>query len=105
MFTFESRRDGWRIVGLGIASFLAIFPLCAWRHLEIIEMDLFERSQAALAEAGIAGVEITIDGRDLSLEVTTGRNRIEEAVAALADVNGIRRIALHNPRADEQAGN
>lgn len=104
LFSFESRRDGWRIIGLGMASFFAIFPLCAWRHLEIIESDLYERSQAVLDEVGIAGVEISMHGRDLSLAGAMDRGELDEVVHALQDVDGIRRITYRDAQIGDQAG-
>lgn len=88
-----------------MASFLAIFPLCAWRHLEIIETDLYERSQAALSEAGIAGVEITVRGRDLLLVASEGEDQLDQAVGALRDVYGVHRIRLGDTQGAGEGGN
>lgn len=103
MFTFETRKDGWKIIGLGIASFLTIFPLCAWRHLEIIERDLQERSSEALQRAGIAGLEISLSGRDVVLSGLTSGAQASEVSQLLLQVYGVRKVTITDP-GDDQAG-
>lgn len=87
-----------------MASFLAIFPLCAWRHLEIIEADLFERSQQALTDAGIAGVEIDVRGRDLLLTSPASHGGLDEAADLLRRVHGVHRVDFAGPQSSGEAG-
>lgn len=92
MFSLKTRRDKWRILGIGIASFLTIFPLCAWRHLDIIEKDIYERALAALADARLPDLEISVSGRDLVLTDLTGFADLQAAVEMLENVHGVRKV-------------
>lgn len=79
-----------QIVATGVASFLAIFPLCAWRHLDIIEKDLLERSEEALRAERISGIEIEISGRDLLISAAAPGSDLATAQALLSDIYGVR---------------
>lgn len=96
MFALRSRRDKWRIIWLGTASFLVIFPLCVWRHLDVIEKDIYERSTEALAEARIAGIDLLVAGRDISLSAAAPGTDTDAAVKLLATVNGVRKVEVQN---------
>ena len=58
-----------------------------------IEDDLTQKSQAALAEAGIEVESVTFDGRDATLAGTLGSNsEFSSAVAVVAAIPGVRDV-------------
>ncbi len=79
-----------QIVAVGIASFMAIFPLCAWRHLDIIEKDLLERTEESLKADNLGGIEIEISGRDLLISAAAPGADLGRAQELLSAVYGVR---------------
>lgn len=93
MFALRSRKDKWRILSVGAASFLTIFPLCVWRHLDIIEKDIYDRALAVLSEADIVGLDIAVDGRDVSLAGRAPESELARAMQLLESLNGVRKVS------------
>ncbi len=96
VFTLKTRRDKWRILAVGAASFMAIFPLCAWRHLDIIEKDIYERATEALARAALVGVELDVSGRDIRLAGMVADEDRARARQILEGVRGVRVVLAGN---------
>lgn len=94
VFTLRTRRDKWRILAVGAASFMAIFPLCAWRHLDIIEKDIYERATEALADAALTGIEVDVSGRDVRLWGTANREHLVRASELVGGVRGVRVVTM-----------
>lgn len=93
MFALRSRRDKWRILLVGTASFLTIFPLCVWRHLDIIEKDIYDRGLEALSTASISGLDMAVDGRDISLSGTATDLDIARAKRVIGGLSGVRKVS------------
>ncbi len=96
VFTLKTRRDKWRILAVGAASFMAIFPLCAWRHLDIIEKDIYQRATEALARAALVGVELDVSGRDIRLAGMVADEDRARARQILEGVRGVRVVLAGN---------
>lgn len=94
MFSLKTRKDKLQIIAVGVASFMAIFPLCAWRHLDIIENDLLERAAESLEAGNISGIEIEISGRDLEIYGTTSPADMTQAQQLLSQVRGVRKVTM-----------
>ena len=93
MFSLRSRRDKWRILFVGAASFLTIFPLCAWRHLDIIETDIRERVAEALSLANIVALDVNVNGRDVDLIGAMPEAEYLRAVGLIEELPGVRKVA------------
>ncbi|MEL7060764.1 MAG: OmpA family protein [Acidobacteriota bacterium] len=78
------------VISLGLVALLLLAFLCATLHRASIESDLLTRASASLAEAGFEGLELTAEGRDLTLSgsVVSGEER-QQALDA-AKVDGVR---------------
>lgn len=60
-----------------------------------LEAELGSRSAAALRDAGYGGVSVDVAGRDVTASGTvTGGQATEDVAAALAEVPGVRRVAV-----------
>lgn len=92
MFSLKSRRDKWRILVVGAASFLTIFPLCVWRHLDIIEEDILDRANAALSEANLAGIDMLVNGRDVTISGSAAELEIARATRVVGSLRGVRKV-------------
>lgn len=103
MFELKSRRDKWRILTIGAASFLTIFPLCAWRHLDIIEKDILERGLEALSDARISGIDMLVDGRDVALSGAVDEASMVRATRVVEGLPGVRKVTggVHDVGASE----
>lgn len=79
----------------GVAGWLAITVLCLLTNLGALETTLAERSQTALAQAGLAG-QITNSEIQFTGEIATLKGTVTDAAlrdqigAAVADVRGVR---------------
>ncbi|NNF51182.1 MAG: hypothetical protein HKN59_01970 [Gammaproteobacteria bacterium] len=93
MFSLRSRRDKWRILTVGAASFLTIFPLCAWRHLDIIESDIYDRVTEAMTLANIVGLDVSVNGRDVNLTGGLPDTEYQRAVGLIEALPGVRKVA------------
>jgi outer membrane protein OmpA-like peptidoglycan-associated protein len=60
----------------------------------VIEQDLADRSELALAEAGVPGASVQVSGRDATVTVPGGTAEEDRARTALTGVNGIRTVAV-----------
>lgn len=67
MIPVDTREDGLTILILGLVGFAMIFPLCVWRHAPAIESDLLTRCAQALEEQPSMVVDVTVNGRDVTL--------------------------------------
>lgn len=105
MFSLRSRKDKWRILSVGAASFLTIFPLCVWRHLDVIEKDIYDRGLEALSTANIGGLDLTVDGRDVSLSGAVPDLDLVRAKRLLEALNGVRVVNRSSPLGGEGSRN
>ena len=105
LFSLRSRRDKWRILAIGAASFLTIFPLCVWRHLDVIETDIYDRVTEAMSLANIGGLDVSVDGRDVSVSGTLPDAEYLQAISLIEDLPGVRKVASVKSRENMGEGN
>lgn len=81
------------ILLLGIVAQAAITALFLWRALPLIEEDLHDRAQLALAARNISWVRTEFSGRDLTVSgLAPDDTQRQRALETLGEVRGIRRI-------------
>jgi OOP family OmpA-OmpF porin len=81
------------ILLLGVIAQAAITALFLWRALPLIEADLEDRAQLALAARNISWARTEVDGRDLTVRgLAPDQEQRQRALDALAEVRGLRRI-------------
>jgi hypothetical protein len=87
----RGRRAWWFVAFLAVPTALAGVAL-GWPGQQVTD-DLYGRSESALTRAGLAGVDVTFDGRDAWLgNVPAGAE--PEAVTVVEAVHGVRDVYL-----------
>ncbi|MEM6640228.1 MAG: OmpA family protein [Pseudomonadota bacterium] len=81
------------ILILGVIAQCVLTALFLWRVAPLITDDIETRSVGALRDAGINWAQISVDGRDVTLEgLAPSEEQRDRALASLDGVAGIRRI-------------
>jgi OOP family OmpA-OmpF porin len=85
----------WVILLVGLLLVWALFEFGARPRAPEIQADIHSRSTAAVTQAGIDGITVTTDGRDVTLSgQAANQDIIDEAGRIVADVRGVR--IVHN---------
>jgi OOP family OmpA-OmpF porin len=80
-----------RVVLLGGLALAILLLLCPQVRGPAIQADILERTQAALASAGLAEARVTADGRDVTLNgAVSSAERRDEARRVAEGVRGVR---------------
>lgn len=78
------------VITVGVCLFACLYAATLIFRLEPIETDLSERAAQALSEQGLDAVDVTLEGRDVTLRGTAAEATLEKAQDLVASLWGVR---------------